>query len=79
MIPLYHQSPVPTAESESSADDQVNVQSGPGEERKLGCKRKRTPVETESDKSDEDLDIDSMHQHFWPSYNKLNIKELGFG
>lgn len=60
MIPLYYQSPVPTAESESSTDDQENVQSGPGEERKLGCKRKRTPVETESNK---DLDIDSMH-HF---------------
>lgn len=50
---LFCQSMLPNSESESSADEQ-DIGPLPAEERKQSCKRKRTPVETESE---DDLDI----------------------
>lgn len=53
VIPVFCQSP--TAETESSTDEQDHTQRSPAEEGLQSCKRKRTP-------SEEDLDIDGIHR-----------------
>lgn len=52
---LFCQSPSPTTESESSTGEQDHLRRSPAEEGNQSCKRKRTPVEVQSE---EDLDID---------------------
>lgn len=52
---LSCQSPSPTTERKSSTGEQDHLRPSPTEDRKQSCKRKRTPVEADSE---EDLDID---------------------
>lgn len=57
MLPSHHQSSSPGVEMENNMDEQDKEQSASGQECNKGYKRKRTPVETETE------DTNSMH-HF---------------